>query len=96
MSAGIPNGIGGLPTCKTCAHWKSSEREWEEIEHPVDPDTYERMETTFDVRRCDHPKLLFCERPLEPNGFAVADGSEYMAILYTAEDFGCVRHESES
>jgi hypothetical protein len=51
------------------------------------------MDTGFEVRICQHPRLLFCERPLEANGFAVADGSEYMANFYTAEDFGCVKHE---
>jgi hypothetical protein len=30
---------------------------------------------------------------VEPNGFGVADGSGYMAMLVTAEDFGCVRYE---
>lgn len=51
------------------------------------------METLFAVRQCMNPKLLFCERPLTSDGFAVADGSEYMANLYTAEDFGCVKWE---
>lgn len=66
------------------------------IIRPEDPDTYEPMVLPFEVRTCGHPKLLFCERPLERDGFAVADGSEYMAVLYTAEGFGCVRHEAIS
>ena len=45
---------------------------------------------------CRHPKLLFCERPLERDGFSVADGSEYFAAFYTGPDFGCVRHEPRS
>ena len=51
------------------------------------------MPTTFEVKQCKHPGLLFCERPLESNGFAVVDGSQYFAALATAEDFGCVRYE---
>jgi hypothetical protein len=81
-------------TCQTCAHWRDEEDDY--LLHPLDPDTYERMVFSFDVRRCTHPELLFCERPLDPRGFAVADGSEYMANLYTAESFGCVRHETEA
>jgi hypothetical protein len=51
------------------------------------------MVTAFEVRFCKHPELMFCERPLRPDGFAVADGSNYQAHLYTAEAFGCVLHE---
>ena len=81
--------------CKTCVHWKLDPgRTWDTITQPHDPDTYKPMKMPFEVRQCQHPKLLFCERPLEIDGFAVADGSEYMANLYTAEDFGCVRHEA--
>lgn len=80
--------------CKTCKHWTAPEKgDYDAMFRPYDPDTYEPMEFGFDVRRCQHPSLLFCERPLESNGFAVRDGSEYFAALYTAEDFGCVRHE---
>lgn len=84
-----------MNTCKTCVHWIVKDNgSWDQILNPVDPDTYEPMATAFDVRECVNPKLLFCERPLESDGFAVADGSEYMASLYTAEDFGCIQHES--
>jgi hypothetical protein len=83
-----------VSACRTCAFWVIPERhQYDQILHPVDPDTYEPMDTGFEVRICQHPRLLFCERPLEANGFAVADGSEYMANFYTAEDFGCVKHE---
>ncbi len=81
--------------CKTCVWWTDGDNDWNEILNPRHPVTYEVMETTFEVRECKHPKLLFCERPVEANGFAVADGSNYRAALYTAEDFGCVRHEVE-
>lgn len=82
-----------MDKCRTCKHWRMPDQEWERIIAPIDPDTYERMKLPDEVRECRHPMLLFCERPLEPNGFAVADGSEYMAALYTAHEFGCVRHE---
>jgi hypothetical protein len=87
-------------TCSTCAHWECPTTEtdnrdyyhWKDILRPTDPDTYEPMVTPFEVGRCTHPRLLFCERPLERNGFTVADASEYMACLCTGPDFGCVRH----
>lgn len=83
------------PRCKTCRHWLAEEgrRRHDEILEPVDPDTYEPMTMPFEVRQCLHPQLGFCERPVERDGFALADGSEWVARLYTAEDFGCVRHE---
>lgn len=79
--------------CKTCKHWTFENAGYDGIANPIDPDTYEPMKMPFEVRRCGHPELMFCERPLDPIGFAVADGSTYMADLYTAEDFGCIRHE---
>lgn len=89
-----------IPACKTCAHWKAppidGPYEYDrhsQICNPTDPDTYEPMAMPFEVRLCRHPALTFCERPVERNGFGVADGSEYMAVFATAEDFGCVRHE---
>lgn len=83
-----------MNTCKTCKHWKTEGAGHSDILRPIDPDTYEPMAMPFEVRSCEHPALLFCERPLEKDGFAIADGSGYMAGLYTAEDFGCVRHET--
>jgi hypothetical protein len=83
-----------MKQCKTCKHWTAVDKnEWNEICNPYDPDTFESMEMPFEVRRCEHPKLLFCERPVEINGFATMDGSEYKADLYTAEEYGCVLHE---
>ena len=86
-----------METCKTCKHWLFSGVEYgpeRDLCAPVDPDTYEPMAMPFEVRACKHPALTFCERPVEANGFGVADGSEYMAILVTGPDFGCVRHEA--
>lgn len=82
--------------CRSCTYWKTNQTDRtlsDNITHPVDPDTYEPMEMPFEVRECAHPRLAFCERPVEQDGFAVADGSQYMATLYTAEDFGCVKWE---
>ena len=87
-----------IPTCRTCKHWTVNGPIGDDdpIITPIDPDTYEPMKIGFEVRICNHPRLLFCERPLESDGFAVADGSEYMANLYTAQDFGCVLHETHA
>ena len=32
--------------------------------------------------------------PIEKNGATIIDGSQYHAELITAENFGCVNHES--
>lgn len=83
-----------IKTCKTCKHWqKDSENTHGSITRPVDPDTWKPMVMPFEVRMCSSPAILFHERPVESNGACVADGSAYMAVLFTAEDFGCVRHE---
>lgn len=82
--------------CRDCKHWGVEPREYDRIVTPEDPDTYEPMDPSllaFKVNRCDNPALHRFERPTESNGFAVNDGSEYFAALYTGEDFGCVRFE---
>jgi len=79
-------------TCKTCKHWKDEEADTQMC-HPLDQDTCKPMERGFEVRICKHPAQTFCESPIEANGFGVADGSEYRAVLATGQDFGCVRHE---
>jgi hypothetical protein len=87
-----------MKTCKTCRHWKfltNHPNSWIARPYcqPEDPETGELMAMPFVVRECKHPAITFCERPVEPNGFGVADGSTYRAILVTGEDFGCIRHE---
>jgi hypothetical protein len=82
--------------CKTCKHWLKDDGHHSDIMDPYDPDTFEPMKLPFEVRMCKQPKLLFCERPVENPGFAVADGSTYFAGLYTTEDFGCVLHEDKT
>lgn len=95
-----------MNTCKTCKHWTPL---GDDTSHVVDKLTYKyvyfpdkahyaggeyrRVDLGHEVRLCKHPKLAFCDPIEERNGFGVADGSEYMAELGTAEDFGCVRHE---
>jgi hypothetical protein len=80
--------------CKKCKHWKNNDRD-SRFTNPKDIDTDEDMKFEFTVKRCSNPKLLFCERPLESNGFSVRDGSDYFAALYTAENFGCVLMEED-
>jgi hypothetical protein len=91
-----------MNNCKTCKHWQLKENRYNDIVFPYDPETHEKLsddETVirfgYRVRYCTHPKVLFYERP-DINGAAVCDGSEYMAELLTAEEFGCVLHEEAS
>jgi len=87
-----------MNTCKTCAHWidPAEGDDWNKnnLTGYFDPITFEPIPAPFEVRICEHPGKRFCARPVEPNGFAIADGSTYFAALATAEDFGCVRHET--
>lgn len=76
--------------CKDCRWWTDTDQ-YNGIVHPIDEDTYEEKEMPFLVRECKQPDQAFCERPVWKDGFALADGSGYMAHLYTAEDFGCVK-----
>lgn len=85
--------------CKNCRYWgnlKGEEGRLSEYYSPTDPDTFEPMASEFKVKHCTNPKLLFCERPLDKNGFSVVDGSNYFASLITAEDFGCVLFEADN
>ena len=87
-----------MQTCKTCKHWKFDPAVdgWTAREYcaPLDQDTLKPMAMPFEVRQCKHPAKSFCERPIESNGFGTADGSNYVALLITGEDFGCMRHEA--
>ena len=87
-----------MQTCKTCKHWgyDPAVDGWQSSEYcaPLDPDTYLPMKMPFEVRECKNPAKTFHERPVESNGFGVADASNYLALLFTAEEFGCVRHEA--
>ena len=90
--------------CATCRYWQEDEeRRYHSVINPPDPVTYEQCKTEEEiaakwghrVRYCAHPKILFYQRP-EIDAAAVVDGSEYDASLLTAEQFGCVLHESTS
>ncbi len=86
-----------MNTCKTCQRWKLDppDDDWQAdaICRPLDPDTYQPMNRGFETRKCTLPHTFY-EPPVERNGFALCDGSQYHAALYTAEDFGCIRHEA--
>lgn len=82
--------------CKTCIYWVAGDGRDYGIEKPIDPDTYEEMENMHEVRQCKSPKLLFAEFPTEKTWCAVVDGSNYRAVLYTAEEFGCINHEENN
>jgi len=87
-----------MKRCKTCKHWLTPDESENYNKADMcsyrDPTTFENINAPFEVRICEHPSQRFCERPLEKDGFSVADGSTYFACLATAEDFGCVRHEA--
>jgi hypothetical protein len=86
-----------MKTCKTCVHWTAPDaNDYDEVCRPTDPDTYEPMVRGFETRYCRQPTQTFCEAPVERNGFGLKDGSTYAAEMFTAEDFGCVRHEEQS
>lgn len=84
-----------MNTCKTCDFWKTPD-EWNgrNLCAPLDQDTFKPMDRGFDVKVCKMPTQTFCETPIERNGFGLADASEYLALLATAEDFGCLRHSA--
>lgn len=83
-----------MNNCATCKHWTPPEDFYDEICTPLDQDTFEPMTMPFEVRMCQHPAKTFCERPVEANGFGLADASTYRATLYTGPEFGCIRHEA--
>lgn len=85
-----------MNNCKTCKYWIAPDKDWNEkqLTEYIDPVTFDPIRPPFEVRVCKHPAQRFCERPMEKDGFAVADGSTYFACLATAEEFGCVRHGS--
>lgn len=81
-----------MSSCKTCRYWQYSADD-DYICRPLDEDTYEPKKMPFEVKECTHPGLVRFERTVEINGFCMTDGSDYKACLFTAEEFGCVRHE---
>lgn len=86
-----------MNTCKTCKYWQDpdpGDQYAESLCRPIDPQNdYEPMERGFECKICKMPTQTFGEAPVERNGFGMVDASYYYAVLVTAEDFGCVRHE---
>ena len=82
-----------MNTCKTCLHWVEPDdsENWNSyrIATPIDMDTYEPMTVSFEMRICKSPKICYFERPPEPDGVTLVDGSEYYARMLTGESFGC-------
>ena len=86
-----------MRTCKTCKHWVAPTNDdgysATSICRAIDPDTYKPMDRGFETRLCKAPSQALFEAPVQANSFALTDGSEYMAVLSTGQDFGCVLHE---
>lgn len=81
-------------TCDTCKWWEPDD-DWPHIQQPQDFETGKTIPQKFRVRRCHSPKLHEFERPTHNDGASVADGSEYIAVLFTAEKFGCVNWKAQ-
>jgi hypothetical protein len=83
-----------LGKCKTCEHWcRTSDDRWDGIANPYDPDTMDYAVMPFEVRQCTSPNIVYFERNPNSNGISLKDGSDYRAVMYTGEDFGCVLYE---
>lgn len=83
--------------CNTCKWWQEQDRDGGDYDsglmNPYDMDTGKPMALLFKVRYCNNPKITFYERPVEPDGATVIDGSMYKANLVTGPEFGCVLWE---
>lgn len=86
-----------MNTCKHCRWWQKEHgghtHIGDDMIDPWDSDTYEEMTNIHKVRYCNSPKLVFNERPVEPDWATLIDGSDYAAVLITGADFGCVNFE---
>lgn len=82
-------------TCSTCKWWFTEKENYIgfDVLRPEDIDTGKPMVLPFEVRHCNSPKITFYERPVEPNGATVVDGSTCIAKLITGPEFGCVLWE---
>jgi hypothetical protein len=82
--------------CKTCKNWCiTSNSSRDGIAQPEDPDTCEEAQMPFEVRECCSDNITLFERNPNSNGISLKDGSDYHAVMYTGEDFGCVLYEAE-
>lgn len=73
-------------------HWQLNE-EHSNTEIEMWDGEFNRIPPEFEVRYCKDPYLMTFERPLNNDQASVADGSEYRAVLVTAENFCCVHHK---
>lgn len=96
MGLGVDLPPGAGMRCKTCVHWTKSKDGMDSINEPFDEDTFKAKVMPFEVNNCQCPALLMNERPLQANGFCVADASDYRATLHTAENFGCIHHKAKA
>lgn len=76
--------------CKECIFWKMPDNNiYDPIARPEDEDGGLKI-MPFDVRICKSPNQTLFERNPNINGISLNDGSEYSAVLYTGQEFGCV------
>lgn len=64
--------------------------DWERIENEDE----QRKLYGYATKYCTSPKVKFYKRP-NKSECCVADGSQYMAVLITGEDYGCVNWEAK-
>ena len=89
--------------CKTCKFWTIPEEYMGALELAAPRSPMDEWVHVIDAAKqcelfgyatayCTSPNIKFYERP-NKDGASVADGSEYMAVFITGEDFGCTLHE---
>ena len=90
-----------MNTCKTCKYWVDPDPDDDFYADNAINDRDENccptpIRSGFQCKVCEMPGKTYFEPPKEINGFALIDAEMYYAALITAEDFGCVRHESNN
>ena len=83
-----------MSTCKSCSHWKKTEREgYTHISGAVIPAQswpVQESGNDFEVRFCKHPKMDYYAFQQRDGARPTYDDS----AIETGEDFGCVLWES--
>ncbi len=80
-----------MQRCKTCRHWAKPKSEYGEV---PGSGNCEAIPQLWDASEWDEngsgrvPKAQYADK----RAF-LQDGSDYMAVLKTLPDFGCVHHE---
>jgi hypothetical protein len=74
----------GDKRCSTCRHWYI-------------PKDAGFLDITNNPGRkyCNSPKLVFFKASTD-DGACIVDGEQYMGLLITGKDFGCINHEAAS